>query len=228
MAIVNRTNTVVPASMVTLRAMPVVAGNCLRLQNLGDMLGPINFAWPQRYTIFYRAKAVTLGGSNRLIVSDLQQVILSLTGILVGHNGVQTATSPVVTVVEEVHDHAFSFDGNFIYFFRDGRPVGAAAPTTQPVSTSVPTYFFNRSDGQRNCDMQISRFKFYSRYFDQKRIMEHYRARNNDYRNLELKYDLEEGTGTVAHDTSGKGRDTNIVGCSWETYSAPTLKNPFP
>lgn len=228
MANVNHTGISVPLEYARYRYLPKKTGNCLKVTTNGDLVGPVTFRWPSRYTIFFRANPTTLPASARLISGEeVNSIILTISGIKVTHGGPSVTSTSVILVAGSWHDYAIVFDGSFARFFRDLYPVGGNAFTYVPSNFNLPHYFFNNSGGQRACDMQVTNFQMYSRAFSSAEVARHGRQKARDSRDLLFDYHLEEGVGAIANDSGPNAYHAAISGCAWQTSNFNLAKTTY-
>lgn len=224
MSVISKTGISAKVSDARFKYLPKKSGNCLNIANVNEGIGPINFAWPTRYTIFFRLNPNSLPGSARLIDGLENEILLTVSGIKVQHNAGSITTNSGVLIQGEVHDYAIVYDGQFVRTYRDLVPVDAKALTTNPLTAARDYYIFNRSDGQRNCDGKFAEFQFYGIAFSPDEIVAHGRSNPNEQKNLLLRLKLDEGSGAIAHDSSLNGRDGTIIGGTWQTYKMAISK----
>ena len=226
MSIVNRTGVVVPVEMARFAFEPLKSGPALYIHNSGDLAGPVNFSWNIKYTCFFKAIIFSTPLSAARLIAGSNgntHILLTATGIQVSHQG-STATTGAILEYNVLHDYAIVYDGRFVRCYRDMAPFVAAKLTTAPTTAALNYTLFNRSDGLRQCDMNIARFQWYNRAFSPQEIVAPYPSNPNDLKDLELRYDFKEGSGATLIDTSGKGRNVTISGSSWTTFD---IKRPI-
>ena len=183
MAVVNRTAVVVPLDVMRMIQPPLKSDNALRVANATDYIVlPTTWLWGSKWTCFFKAKInSTPNSAARLISNDSEEIILTVTGIKVSQGGGNAQSGAGVLVLGEWHDYAIVYDGKFLRFYRDMAPVDAKALTTNPSTNLWGWTVFNNPAKTRNCDMDVTRFQFYSnRAFSPIEIVAHYRSNPND------------------------------------------------
>lgn len=202
--------------------LPTTRGNCLDVGTSGDYVGSVNFAWGTTgYACFFRANIrSTPSSAARLITNSGDEIMLTVFGIKTQHNGA-SVTSNNVLIYNQWHEYGVVWDGTYVRYYRDGVVISNNYFTTPPSGTANDYYIFNRSDGLRQCDMQVANLHWYNKSFQPDEVIKHYRQTPEDTQNLVFYYRFNEGTGATATDSSGNSLNASITGCSWTTYSLP-------
>lgn len=220
---VTKTGVVLSVAEARMTHVPNKKGKCLDVASNGDDLGPVNFAWSTTgYKISFKANIrSTPSSAARLITNNTNEILLTVNGIKVQHNG-SSVTSNNVLIYDQWYDYDIEWDGEFVKYYRDGVLISSNYFTTAPSSTADDYCIFNRSDGLRNCDMKVAQLRWHNKSFGTENTLRMYRQNPNDTENLEFLYKLDEGMGSTATDSSSNGRDLTITGCSWSSYLLPS------
>lgn len=223
MADVDRTAVSVEVTKVRNAYLPVVSGNCLKIDSADDYITPSSaFLWTNRWSCFFKAKVLsTPSNGARLISNDSETILLTVTGIQVTQGGA-TVVSSSVLIYNEWHDYGIVYDGSFMRFYRDGCPISAKSITTNPSTNNWAYTIFNNPAHNRHCDMSVAYFQFYTKAFTPEQVVAHYFNNSKDTASLKLEYRLNEGTGTTATDSSGNGNNGTITNCSWDKFYVPS------
>lgn len=230
MSIVNRTAVVVPVSAFRFTHLPLISDNALHITNASDyVVLPTTWLWGSKWTCFFKANIFsTPNSAARLMSNDSEEIILTVTGIKVVQGGSNIQSGAGVLTLNEWHDYAIVYDGKFVRFYRDMAPIDAKALTTNPSTNAWGWVLFNNPAHTRQCDMDVTRFQFYSnRAFSPEEVVAHYRSKPNDTANMALYLKLNEGTDINAIDSSGNGRNATIAGCSWTTFKLPNAISTY-
>lgn len=217
---VTKTGISMPINKIRFTTYPVLSGNCLDIATTDDHVGPVTYAWGSTYSLFFRAyvRSTPLNAARFIDASFNNKVMLTVTGIQCTHNGT-SYTSSSVLVINEWHDYAVVYDGVHIRYYRDGVVVECLVAPVAPETNSRAYYFFNRSDGVRQCDMKIAYLQWFNRGMQPEEVFAHYHSDANNTDSLILSYGFQEGTGTAITDASGNGYNTTVTGCTWGTFT---------
>ena len=233
MAVVNPTGIVVPVAVMRRAHYSLTAVYALSLSAAGDLVGPISFSWGTTFTCFFRANIVSTTNVPRLLENSSGQGILftgtsiKITLVSAGGTVASAQSTPNVLLLNQWHDYAIVFDGQYMRVYRNGIPADNQSLVGEPDTTSKAYTIFNRTAGDRNCTMAIYEFQWYNRPFSPIEIVGHYNSDPNNNAGLVFRYKLHEGSGSDILDSSKNNLNTKLTGGLWSMLSNAANPNTY-
>lgn len=141
-----------------------------------------------------------------------------LEGRLRTSDNVFTITTETGAIVPDMWQHiALVYDGSTIMLYIDGVPAGSSNASGQIPDPSVSFYIGSLVYSVWMFDLNgmIDEVRIWDRALYAVEIQEYMNLDVSGYDNLVGYWKFNEGSGTIAYDTSGEGNDGMIVGANW-------------
>lgn len=181
----------------------------------------LTFTNTATYSVCFWMKANSLGGGNagRIFNNASGDFSLLAPGniITVSHGASAVSSDSIFQIGEWVHI-AWTYDGSNVKFYKNGILNKTVAQATAYNIGSIATTFFNRSSNTRQLDGKIFDFMWFtSRVLTSSEIINYKRGLITDNTNRHFYWKFNEGSGAIAIDSSGNGRNGTINGGAYST-----------
>lgn len=179
------------------------------------------------YTIFFRAFLRSMGTSNSGRFMDRGSDLWFCNanqGIQIQHNGVGNASDNGLLKIGSWDSYSIVWSGTTFTFYRNGLQYGSTKSTSQALANSGNLHIGNRADGTRYVDGLLKDFfVFNSQALTASQVLDIHFKNYSEGVTFQKKYLFNEGSGSIATDSSGNGLDGTISGA---TYSQNTQFQP--